>query len=140
MYLSDGCFDDGDGGQFWGRSRVKHSNGMMEHIKDTEDFSECGRMSLGVHQLPIIVTDQVAINTADIDLEKLLERHTERDSNFFALRKKLVKHFTIQRRGGKLRWLRSLADSLAPVLINRILVGAIGAYYEFQNTLDSLGS
>ena len=30
LYLSDGCFHDGDGGQFWGRPRVKHSNGMME--------------------------------------------------------------------------------------------------------------
>ena len=87
LYLSDGCLDDGDGGQFWGRPRVLHFNGMMEHVKDTEDFSKYGRIYFGVHQLPIIVTDQVEISIADLDLEKLLERHTERDTNFFALQK-----------------------------------------------------
>ena len=106
LYLSDGCFD-GDGGQFWGRPRIMHSYGMMEHVKDTEDFSKYGRMYFGVHQLPVIVTDQVEISIADLYLEKLLEWHTERDTNFFALQKKLVKHFAIQRRGGKLRWFRS---------------------------------
>ena len=102
-----GKFSDGDGGEFWGRPRVKRSNGLMEYVKDEEDFSKFGRFYFSDNQVPIVLSNFDLRSIDDIDIEKLVERHTERDSEFYALQSKLVKHHSIQRKTGKIRWLRS---------------------------------
>ena len=93
---------------FWGKPKIRRANGKLEHVIEGEDFSRCGRMSFGDQQVPLIVNDIPFLNIDDIDIDKLVERHTERDPNFFALQNKLVKNFNVQKNAGRIQWLRSL--------------------------------
>lgn len=104
----DGQFDDGGGGMYWGKPKIRRANGKLEHVIEGEDFSRCGRMSFGDQQVPLTVNDMPLINIDDIDIDKLVERHTERDSKFFVLQNKLVKNFNVQKNAGRIQWLRSL--------------------------------
>jgi hypothetical protein len=104
---SDGCFDDGNGVKFWGRPKIKRNNGEIDFVTDGEDFSRCGRIYFGDHQMPVYDVDRAFVNIAEIDIEKLVDRHTENEKDFLILQKKLVKHFSIQNKLGRVRWLRS---------------------------------
>ena len=102
----DGFFDS-DGGQYWGKPKVRRDNGQMEYVTEKEDFSRCGLMSFATNQVHFVEENVESINIANIDILKLVERHTERDSDFYDLQKKLVTNFKVQKNALRTGWLRS---------------------------------
>ena len=81
------------------------SNGDWEFVKGDEDFSKIGQIHFNDDQYVIPFNE--GTNLANVNINKLIELHTEKDKNFTELQEKLVKNYFFSSKLGLVRWLRS---------------------------------
>lgn len=104
---SDGQFEDTDEDQVnWARPKI-FRNGEWVNVKPGDDFSNIGRVGLARNQQVLWGEPGGGIPSHDLDLQRLVELHTENDVKFRDLQKKLVKNFNVRARLGSNFWLRS---------------------------------
>ena len=89
----------------WDKPKVVRSNDDCEFVKDDEVFSKIGLINFNDDQFVITINDN--IDLANVDINELIEAHTEKDKKYFQLQQKLVKNYFFSNKLGLVRWLRS---------------------------------
>jgi hypothetical protein len=96
----DGMFVDEED-PHWKRPKVRRVNNVWEFARIGEDHSTIGSFFFSESQVPVYG------NTGDdVDVNRLVELITEKDTGFRQLQKKLVQNYKCRLDGGSVAWLR----------------------------------
>ena len=103
----DGLFEGDDEDQVnWARPKVMR-DGEWVHVAAGADYSNIGRVALAPNQEVLWGEPGGVMPTGALDLKRLVDLHTETDSKFLDLQRKLVINFDVRQRSGDVHWLRS---------------------------------
>lgn len=109
----DGLFED-DEHEHWSRPTVLRANGVRSKVEEGEDFSRFGSVHFQHGVLPPGDAAPVeAGSMGNLDVDALVELHTESQDGFNDLQAKLVAHYDVRYKARTVEWLRSSAPPSA---------------------------